>query len=183
MARPNNSSAIAGRIQGLREAKAAFQALPQIARDRTNAANELTARMVVSRAKATLASSPSIRTRTLYNSVVYKLTPTNGRARAGVTNGTTTIASSMMGNVGRSTMKVKGILVPGKGGSALRSLGAKLLKPSRYAHLVEWGARHMPAEPFMRPAVDAEKQAHIQRCAKTGPLIEQDLAKIGMRHL
>ena len=183
MARPNNAAAIAGYIQGLREAKAAFQALPQIARDRTNETNEMTARMVVSRAKARLASSPSIRTRSLYNSVVYTVNKNNGRAKAGITSGSTTIASSMMGNVGRSTMKVKGILIAGKGGSALRSLGAKFIRPTRYAHLVEYGSHHMSAEPFMNPAVEAEKQPHIDRSARAGKAIEQDIAAIGLRNL
>jgi HK97 gp10 family phage protein len=38
---------------------------------------------------------------------------------------------------------------------------------SRYAHLVEMGAAHMPAEPFMRPALDekAHEALQIQRQA------------------
>ena len=186
MARPNNADAIAGHVQGLREAKAAFQALPEVVRDRMLDATETTVREIVRHAQARLASSPSIRTRTLYNHVKWSVNKKNGRGKAGVATGTTTMterANFAKGVIGGRTIRVKGILVAGKGGSASTSQGAKLIRPSRYAHLVEFGARHMPAEPFMIPAAESQKQPYLDRCRAAGKHVEKDVAHIGMRNL
>lgn len=173
MARPGNSAAIAGHVQGLREAKAAFQALPQIVRDNLLDATETTAREIARNAQARLLSSPSIQTRNLYNAVAWKVTKTNGRGRVGITSGQT-----MLSNLAtRKRVTVKGIIIAGKGGGA----SGRVDRPSRRAHFVEFGTRKMPAEPFMIPAAEGQVQPYLQRCRAAGKGIEQDVAAIGMR--
>lgn len=44
--------------------------------------------------------------------------------------------------------------VSGSGGSALTSKGAKLIRPSKYAHLLEFGSKRQRAYPFMIPAAE-----------------------------
>lgn len=179
LARPNDAGAIAGHIQGLREVKAAFQALPQIVREHLNDATELTLRELVRHAKINLERSPSIRTRALLNNVGWTLNRKSGRGKAGVSSGSTTLSNSVMGGIGRSIVRVKGIVIAGRGGSALTSQGATLIRPSRYAHLVEFGTRHASAEPFMMPAAESQKQPYLERCRAQGPKIERDAARIG----
>ena len=164
-------------IQGLSQAKAAFQALPEITRDALNVATETTVREIVRQAKAHIQASPSIRTRALLNSIQWTMNRKTGRGRAGVANITTMLA------IGGGRIKVKGLVIPGKGGSALTSQGAKLMKPSRYAHFVELGTRQMPAEPFMLPSAEAEKMPYLDRCRHAGKQIEQDAQHIGSRTL
>jgi hypothetical protein len=180
MARPNNAAAIQGHVQGLREAKAAFQALPEAVRDRMLWATELTVREIARHAKAYLESSPSIRTRALYNHVAWSINKKNGRGKAGVTSGTSS-ANARPGV--RKNVKVKGIVIPGKGGSALTSEGAKLIRPTRYAHLIELGTKKFQAEPFMVPATESQKDPYLDRCRTAGKEVEKDLAAIGMRNL
>jgi HK97 gp10 family phage protein len=79
--------ALAGHIRGLREAKAAFEALPQIVRDRLLDAVEMTVTQIAAKAKARIASSPSVRTRALYNSIIWRVTKTNATGRVGVGSG------------------------------------------------------------------------------------------------
>jgi HK97 gp10 family phage protein len=158
---------IAKHVQGLREAKAAFNALPRIVREQMLAATETTVREIARGAQARLESSPSIRTRALYNHVAWKVTPTNGRGRVGIATGTTT---SVIAGV---KVRVKGI----------QTAGGHVIQPTRYAHLVEHGTRHMPAEPFMLPATEAQKQPYLERCRAAGKGIEKNVAAIGQAHL
>lgn len=169
------ASGLAGKIAGLRAAKAAFQALPEIVRDAMLDAVRTTASEIARNAQARLLASPSIDTRALYNSVAWSVTKTNGRGRVGVTAGSSRVSS------GGRTRRIKGVLIAGKGGSALTSQGAKLKRPTTYAHLVEFGSRSMPAEPFMKPAAKAEESAFVSRCQSAGKGIEKNVAAIGMR--
>lgn len=162
----------------MREAKAAFQAMPEAFRDRLNGATELTVREIVRGAQNNIARSPSIDTRSLYNAVGWSMNYKNGRGRAGIMNVQTTISNPTMGGVGKSTIKVRGILILGKGGSAATRHGARLVNPRRTAHLIEFGRRGAKAEPFMRPAAAAQTQAYLDRCVAAGRLAEQDLARI-----
>jgi HK97 gp10 family phage protein len=175
-ARQNNAGAIQEHIKGLREAKAAFQALPQLMRERMNVATETTLSEIVRHAKGRITSSPSIQTRSLLNAIGYSLNKNNGRGRAGVGRVTTTL------NLGGRKVRVRGIVVAGKDGSALTSAGAKLIKPTRYAHLVEFGSRHMKAEPFMLPAAKSQEQPYLERASRAGKEVERDMAAIGMRN-
>ena len=174
--RPNNSAAIANYVQGLREAKAAFQALPESARDRLLTATDITLREIKRLAQAKIQASPSIRTRALFNSLAFKLNLKSGVGKVGVTSGETLMRTSSTSSGKTRTVRIRGVIVLGKNGG---QQGARLIRPSRYAHLVEFGARHMKAEPFMMPAVEAEKGPYLDRCRAAGPLIEKDAAKIG----
>lgn len=161
----------------MRAAKAAFQAVPQATRERLNWATELTVREIVRAAQARLLASPSIQTRALYNAVAWVMNEKNGRGKAGIANVTTTI------NVGGKNIKVRGIVKAGKGGSALKSAGAKVMNPRKYGPIVEHGSKRMKAEPFMLPAVNEQKQPYLDRCVAAGKLIEQDVSAIGSRTL
>jgi hypothetical protein len=175
--RPNNAGAIAVHIQGLREAKAAFQALPHVVREAMLDATETTVREIARTAQARILSSPSVNTRSLYNHIGWKITKTNGRGRVGVSSGETRMV------VNGRKIRVKGIIVSGTGGSASKAAGAKLIRPSRYAHLIEFGSSRQKAEPFMIPAAAAEREPYLQRCIKAGQAIERNTAAIGMRNL
>jgi hypothetical protein len=133
--RPNNAGAIAGKIQGLREAKAAFQALPEIVRDAMLAATETTVQMIANGAKARILASPSVQTRALYNHITWSVTKTNGRGRVGVASGTTTVSNLST----RTSVKVKGLIQShvGKDGKTTH----RIVQPSRYARMVEFGYR------------------------------------------
>jgi HK97 gp10 family phage protein len=152
-----NADAIAGRVQGLRAAKAAFQALPEAVRDRTNDATETTVREIVRLAGARILASPSIRTRALLGSLAWKLNRKTGRGTAGVKSGTVNVVGG--------------------------TITARPVNPARYAHLVEFGTVKMPAEPFMLPAAESQKQPYLSRCVAAGRNIEKDLANIGSRNL
>lgn len=171
--RPNNAGAIASYVRGMSAAKAAFQALPEIVRDRMLAATETTVREIARNAQAHLEASPSIETRSLYEHVAWSITKSNGRGRVGISTGTTTIS------VGGRNIKVKGIIKAGRGGSALKSAGARVIRPSYYAHFVEFGTVKMTPEPFMLPSAEAEKQPYLERCLAAGRYIESDVATIG----
>lgn len=168
---------IAAKIQGLREAKAAFQALPALMRTHLNDATETTLSEIVRHAKAKIQGSPSIQTRSLLNAIAFTLNKNSGRGKVGVSNGSTTIT------MGDRKFRIKGQLRLGRNGSALTSQGAKLIRPSRYAHLVEFGSRHMRAEPFMIPAAKSQEQPYLDRCRRAGKEVERDVAAIGMRNL
>lgn len=177
MARPNNTDAIQAKIQGMRELKAAFQALPEITRDALNVATETTAKEIVRAAKGRIQSSPSIRTRSLLNHIGYSMSPKTGRARVGVSSGSTTMV------IGGKKVKVKGIIKLGRGLSAKTSAGATKIVPSKYAKFVEFGTVRMPAEPFMIPSANDQKQPYLSRCQAAGKKIEQGAAAIGSRNL
>lgn len=187
MARPNDASAIAGHVRGLKEAKAAFQALPESMRLRLNTATETTLSEIVRHAKAKLQSSPSIQTRTLYNSIGYTLNKNNGRGKAGVQNVTTSVSIRTAHGVRK--VKIKGALflgntaVSGKSVTMLSAQGTRVMKPVKYGPKVEFGTRNMRAEPFMIPAAKSQEQPYLDRCKRAGGEVERDMATIGMRGL
>jgi HK97 gp10 family phage protein len=144
-----NNAALQNKIKGMREAKAAFQALPDVTRDRMLDATETTVREIVRFARGRIQSSPSIRTRQLLNHIDWKVNKQNGRGKAGVSNGVTPLR----------------------------------MQPYQYAHFVELGTSHSPAEPFMLPAAEDQKQPYLARCRAAGKAIESDTAAIGLRNL
>ncbi|MGE3840050.1 MAG: hypothetical protein AB7I50_00540 [Vicinamibacterales bacterium] len=178
MARPNNAGAISAYIDGMRQAKARFQALPVVMQEKRLNVNSATAAAVAVGARQRLLSSPSIQTRSLLNHVKWKVTKTNGTALVGVTSGSTVQQVTVrVGNAAvLKKVRSKGIIIAGRGGSALKSQGAKIIRPSRYAHLIEFGWLKAPAEPFMIPATNAQKEPHLQRWRAAGREIERDLA-------
>jgi hypothetical protein len=172
MASPNESGA---RVQGLREAKAAFQALPEIARESMLEGTETTLRLIQVGAQARLQASPSIQTRTLFNHVRFTLNKKSGIGRVGIATGTTTVTEPSNGGLGGRRIRFKGVVVRSASGRA------KLMRPTRYAHLVEFGTKSARAEPFMEPAAAAQRQAHVARQKAAGSAIEKRMAAIGMR--
>ncbi len=80
------SSALEEHIRGLREAKAAFLAVPEVFRERLSDATETTVREIARGAQARLASSPSVRTRRLLNAVLWKMSRKTGRGTVGISN-------------------------------------------------------------------------------------------------
>lgn len=180
MARPNDSARIGAHIQGLKEAKARFAALPPIMQQKRLDVNAATAQAVVLGAKQNLISSPSVDTRSLLDHVKWKINKNSGIATVGVSSGSTTV--NVRPGV-RKNVRVKGILIAGRGGSALKSKGAKLIRPSRYAHLVEFGTVDFEAEPFMKPATAAQTQPHLQRWRAAGRQLEREVAMTGATSL
>jgi HK97 gp10 family phage protein len=153
-------------IKGLIEARAAFQRLSEVFRERLADASATTASEIARGARARLLSSPSIRTRSLYNAVTFTSSRRTGWAKAGIAPGSTSIGG----------VRVKGLVTTGKGGSASHAAGASIDIPSKRAHFVEFGTRHMPAEPFMIPSAEAQKLPYLDRCSRAGKLAEQDLS-------
>lgn len=170
-------AALDAKIQGLRAAKAAFQALPPLMQDALNEAVFLTTSEIVRLAKQFLLGHRSVRTRSLYNAIGFTSNRRAGEGKAGIMNVTTTM------KVGNKRVRVRGIAIAGRGGSALTSEGAKLVKPRRYAHLVEFGTYRSAAKPFMQPAVDIERPLYLERCRRAGQRAEQTVATIGGRYL
>ena len=173
---PAGQAALDSKIQGLRAAKAAFQALPEVFRNGLNEATFITTSEIARQAKAFVLASPSVRTRSLYNAIGFTTNDKLGRGRVGIMNITTTI------NVGGKNVRVRGNLVGRPGGRSLAS-SVRAIIPRRYAHLIEFGARHFPAEPFMLPAVEREKPHYLERCRAAGRRAEETLARIGGRNL
>lgn len=160
-----------GDVAGLNAAKAAFKALPDIARDRMLAATETTVREIVRNAQARLERSPSIQTRNLFNHVAWSISKATGRGRVGISAGSTTISNIAT----RTRVRIKGIVRQDSSGRQT------IDKPSRRAHFIEFGTRHMPAEPFMIPAAEGEKANYLDRAKRAGRDIERDMANVGSR--
>ena len=172
------SNGLQAHIKGLREAKAAFLALPDITREAMLSATETTASELARNAKANILRSPSVQTRSLYNSIAWKVTKTNGRGKVGVTSGSTRglFAAGTGVNGELKRRRIKGFIV----GEGKR---ARLIMPSRYAHMVEFGTRHMHAEPFMIPAAEGQKAPFLDRCKAAGRTIEKNATNLGSRVL
>lgn len=165
MARPNNQGALEAHIRGLREAKAAFQRVPEVFREKLAAATETTVREIARQARARVIASPSVRTGALRDHISWSMNQKSGRGRAGVTSGTTTFVSAGV------KVKIKGIYRKTAGG-----WDPQKIQPTRYAHLIEFGSRQAPAEPFMLPAAEAQKSPYLDRVRAAGKDAERDLS-------
>jgi HK97 gp10 family phage protein len=88
------------------------------------------ARVVKTRAQRNIQSSPSVRTGVLLKSVIMKRLPKGEREQL--------TAAHIVTVRGRGKRNRKGVLAAG----------------APYAHMVEFGTIHMPAEPFLRPALE-----------------------------
>ena len=84
---------------------------------------------------------------------------------------------SKRSGVGRVGIKKQKIGVQGTGGSAERRHGARVIYPTRYAHLVEFGTTHSRAQPFMLPSVEAEREPYLTRAKAAGARAEDALAR------
>lgn len=163
-------------IRGLKEAQRAFARLPDVARETWNElAIEPTLKAIAQQAKQNLQASPSIRTGSLLRAIGWSLDRRTGQGKAGIERVSTTIA--IPGR--RRGVRVRGIVVPGRGGSALMSQGARVIRPGRYGHLVEFGhagRRAARPEPFMRPAAASQESAFLARSRAVGPVLERRMA-------
>jgi hypothetical protein len=133
-------------VIGVPETKAQLARIPDVFRERMNDATEVTSKEIARGAQARLLSSPSIRTRHLYNAVIATMNRRTGRGKAGVSSASFTLA------------------------------GGRVDLPSKRAHFVELGTVNMPAEPFMVPAAEAQKGPYLERCNQAGKLAERDLS-------
>lgn len=73
-------------VRGLTNAKKLFAAMPKVFRNRLNSATDLTLFAIREGAKARVLASPSVRTRRLHGAIDYKLSPSTGKGRVGVTD-------------------------------------------------------------------------------------------------
>lgn len=160
-------------LQGKLAAQRVFQALPPFMQQMRIDVNSATAAAIAVGAKQRVVASPSVQTRSLLNHINWRVSTRSGVAYVGVSSGSTSIA------VNGKKVRVKGIVVAGRGGSALRSKGATIIRPSRYAHLIEFGTVHAPAEPFMLPSVAHQRSAHLQRWQMAGRRLEREMAGLG----
>ena len=170
--------AVQGHIAGLRQAKAAFQALPELTRDAMAAATFTTVSEIARIAKQKLLANGSIQTRTLYNAIGFTMNTKNGRGRVGIQNVTTRVSNDLSS---KRTFRVKGRVVTTVGRSGVAT--SRIVRPSKYGHLVEFGGRggKMRAAPFMLPAAENQKAPYLDRCKRAGKVIEQQTAAIGAR--
>ena len=145
-------------VQGMGEVVNAFKKLPDVAQQRLGAATEKTAFASLQRARAKV----SVRTGALKSKLNYSFSARTGVAKVGIEPGT--------------------VGIPGQGGSALTSKGARVETPSKIGHLVEFGhGGPHPAgpHPFMIPAAEAERSAYLDRCRDAGKQIERDMTSGG----
>jgi hypothetical protein len=174
----SNGFSIEGNVAGLRSAKAAFQALPEIVRDAMADATFTTVSEIARIAKQRLSANGSIQTRTLYNALGFTMSMKTGRGRAGIQNVTTRVSND---SSSKRTFKVKGRVVTTVNRSGVAA--SRIVRPTKYGHLVEFGARggKMRAAPFMLPATENQKAPYLDRCKRAGKVIEQQTSAIGAR--
>jgi hypothetical protein len=166
------SDVVTATVQGVEATKKAFAVAPEVFRERLNVATDLTLREIVRAAQGRVLASPAIRTRSLYNAIGFTLNKKTGRGRAGVQNLQTRLALG-----GRARVRFRGRIVTFKN----REL---VVNPRRYAHLIEFGTRRAPAEPFMRPAAQAQTEPFVARCQQAMREAERGLAaNVGGRTL
>lgn len=103
---------LAAHIKGLKEAKAAFQAVPEVFRERLGDATETTVREIGRGAQGRLAASPSIRTRALYNAVAWSYSRKTGRGRVGIQRGTEAARRAHFIEFGTVNMDAEPFMIP-----------------------------------------------------------------------
>lgn len=122
------------KVRGLDEVEEVLDQLPdRVSRNVLTASLRLGARVIAKAAAENLRASPSVDSGLLSVSITSRARRKSKGGRAVV-------------SVGAAR---KAVQVRRKG----RAESVKAV-PSRYAHLVEFGTKNMPAEPFMRPALD-----------------------------
>lgn len=174
-------------VSGMAEAKAAFKALPDIARKRLNVATEATTQRIYRGAVRRVA--PHRRYGFLQRYLDTSMNQKTGTGKVGLPRiaavipggsrpGSTFAVSQTIRRKRKATMEVYGT------GTAR---GARTVYPSKYAHLVEFGhvrgrgKSSAPPYPFMIPAAEAERASYLADCQEAGTGIEQDTAAIGMQ--
>jgi len=125
----------------------------RVARNVTTNAMRAGAQVVKKAAVAKLRSNPSVDTGTLAKAVAIKTAPKFRKATPTSSKYSRNIEDGTLVQVGIARIAV----------TAVPKGAKKPVKksPNRYAHFVEFGTEHMPAEPFMRPAVDSSGGAAV----------------------
>jgi HK97 gp10 family phage protein len=124
-------------VLGLRELGEAMRKLSKdVALKTARSATAAGATVIKKAAKSNILKSPSVQTKSLHDGVITK------RLGKAETDLTSEHIVTVRGR-GKSTKK--------KDGTVTKTAGAP------HAHFVEFGTVNMPAEPFLRPAFEAEK--------------------------
>jgi HK97 gp10 family phage protein len=140
-------------VKGLRELGEALKKLDRdmalkLSWQSTGAA----ARVVKKRAQRNIQSSPSLRTGVLLKSVIIKRLPKGEREQL--------TAAHIVTVRGRGKRNRKGVFTRG----------------APYAHMVEFGTIHMPAEPFLRPALENGQREAVEAMKRS---LERGIARSG----
>jgi hypothetical protein len=167
-------------VLGLKAAQAAFKALPDVARERLGDAAEDTAIRVLAGARRRVASHR--RYGFLERYLDRSMNRTTGEARVGLPRRAAVIpGGAAPGSARTGVIRRRGAATFDVYGSG-SAQGARVVYPSKYAHLVEFGhgrgagKSSAPAYPFMIPAAEAEKQSFLRACQEAGQKIERDLS-------
>lgn len=140
------------RLLGLAEGKAAIVKLPDAARQRHGEAVRMTGQQIAQAAKARVRRRFGF----LAQQISVSFSPKSLRARVGIVAGAFNLP-----------------------GSAGISRGQRVARPTKYAHLIEYGhggPHPAPPFPFMRPSVEAERGAFDARMRAAGKAVERDLS-------
>jgi HK97 gp10 family phage protein len=162
---------ITGTITGKAAILATLAAMPDVVRSAFGDAVRTTASEIVREAR----SQVPVDTGTLRDHINFSFSDKYARAKIGVSAGTTTIAGT----------KVRGVVLAGRNGSALTSQGARVLRPSHYAHLVEFGhagPHAAKAHAFLGPAFTGQLEPFDERMKAAQRQTLTDLANIGARY-
>lgn len=114
--------------------------------------------------------------------IIAKQARANLRASPSVDSGL--LAGNITSRTRRRSRKGKAVVSVGaarKTAQVVRKGKSKPIKasPSRYAHFIEFGTEKMPAEPFMRPALDTQGGAAIAKIMEMmGRGVEREARKM-----
>lgn len=146
-------------VVGAKEIENLLKRLPErVAKNVTTGALRAGAAVIARQARANVRNSPSIDSGLLVRNIT-------SRARKRSKKGSAVVS---VGVARKTAMVVR------KG----REKAVKV-SPARYAHLVEFGTEHSPAEPFLRPALDEKGDEAIARIgAAMGKGIEREARKL-----
>ncbi|CAN5335385.1 hypothetical protein BH10PSE12_BH10PSE12_02720 [soil metagenome] len=150
-------------INGAKEVEALLKQLPErLAKNVTTNALRAGARIIAKRAREIVVANPSIDSGLLAKNITARA---RRRSRQGRAYGAATVS------VGVARV-AKMVVRKGK-------KKAEKASPSRYAHLVEFGHDNVPAEPFLRPALDEKAIEAITRIGEfLGRGVEREAAKL-----
>lgn len=171
-------------VGGLQAAIAAFKALPEASRELLADATEETCRAIWAKARRAvpIRGGKDLRGLSGYsggalrNAIDFEVNRKTGIGVVGLIRATKWVS----GGKGKPK-KFAGskVSVAGKGGTAA---GGKVIMPSKYGHLVEFGhGGPHPARPhpFMIPAAESEKQPFFARCHRAGTALERQFSISG----
>lgn len=167
-------------LAGLKDAQAAFRRLPDVTRERMlEATDDATVRIL---AGARRRVAPHRRYGFLERYLARSVNKRTGEGRIGLPH----VAAVIPG--GASPASARSAVIRRRGAATFHvygtgsARGGKVVYPSKYGHLVEFGHTRgagkssAPPYPFMIPAAEAEKGHFLQRCRDAGPKIERDLS-------